>query len=56
MHVLGVGRDEDKLAELRASHRRSARIATLAVDLTHDEAPKQIVDLALSNAGDTSIS
>ncbi|HKP60708.1 MAG TPA: SDR family oxidoreductase [Polyangiales bacterium] len=47
MHVLGVGRDEAKLAELR----QRDRIATLAVDITADPAPKQIVDAALSRFG-----
>jgi NAD(P)-dependent dehydrogenase (short-subunit alcohol dehydrogenase family) len=48
MAVLGTGRDESKLAELRKAIDDPGRIATLAVDLTHDDAPKRIVDLALS--------
>jgi NAD(P)-dependent dehydrogenase (short-subunit alcohol dehydrogenase family) len=44
MHVLGVGRDEGKLAELQKAR---DGIATLAVDITADAAPRQIVDKAL---------
>lgn len=51
MNVLGVGRDETKLAELRKAIDAPDRIATLAVDLTADAAPKQIVDAALSRWG-----
>ena len=51
MAVLGTGRDESKLAELRKAIDDPTRIATLAVDLTHDDAPKRIVDLAVSRWG-----
>jgi NAD(P)-dependent dehydrogenase (short-subunit alcohol dehydrogenase family) len=51
MNVLGVGRDETKLSELKNAVQDPDRIATLAVDLTHTEAPKQIVDAALSRWG-----
>jgi len=51
MAVLGTGRDESKLAELHKAIDDPARVATLAVDLTHDEAPKRIVDLAVSRWG-----
>jgi NAD(P)-dependent dehydrogenase (short-subunit alcohol dehydrogenase family) len=51
MAVLGTGRDESKLAELHKAIDDPGRIATLAVDLTHDDAPKRIVDLALSRWG-----
>jgi NAD(P)-dependent dehydrogenase (short-subunit alcohol dehydrogenase family) len=51
MAVLGTGRDESKLAELHKAIDEPGRIATLAVDLTHDDAPKRIVDLALSRWG-----
>jgi NAD(P)-dependent dehydrogenase (short-subunit alcohol dehydrogenase family) len=51
MAVLGVGRDENKLAELEKAIDDPDRIATLAVDLTHEEAPKRIVDLAVSRWG-----
>jgi NAD(P)-dependent dehydrogenase (short-subunit alcohol dehydrogenase family) len=51
MAVLGTGRDEGKLAELQKAVGDPARIVTLAVDLTHDDAPKRIVDLAVSRWG-----
>jgi NAD(P)-dependent dehydrogenase (short-subunit alcohol dehydrogenase family) len=49
--VLGTGRDEGKLAALQKAIDDPARIVTLAVDLTHDDAPKRIVDLAVSRWG-----
>ena len=51
MHVVATGRDEKKLAELQAAIDDPQRIATVAVDLTADEAPKQIVDQTLSRWG-----
>jgi NAD(P)-dependent dehydrogenase (short-subunit alcohol dehydrogenase family) len=51
MRVLGVGRDEEKLSALRSAANDSANLATLAVDLTHDDAPRQVVELALSRWG-----
>jgi NAD(P)-dependent dehydrogenase (short-subunit alcohol dehydrogenase family) len=51
MAVLGAGRDEGKLAELRKVIGDEDRTATLAIDLTQDEAPKKIVDLAVSRWG-----
>ena len=51
MAVLGTGRDESKLAELQKAIGDPARTVTLAVDLTHDDAPKRIVDLAVSRWG-----
>jgi NAD(P)-dependent dehydrogenase (short-subunit alcohol dehydrogenase family) len=51
MAVLGTGRDEGKLAALQKAIDDPARIVTLAVDLTHDDAPKRIVDLAVSRWG-----
>jgi NAD(P)-dependent dehydrogenase (short-subunit alcohol dehydrogenase family) len=51
MAVLGTGRDENKLAELQKAIDDPDRVATLAVDLTHDDAPKRIVDLAVSRWG-----
>jgi NAD(P)-dependent dehydrogenase (short-subunit alcohol dehydrogenase family) len=51
MAVVGTGRDESKLAELHKAIDDPARIVTLAVDLTHDDAPKRIVDLAVSRWG-----
>ena len=47
MAVLGVGRDEERLADLERAIDDAARVATLAVDLTADDAPKRIVELAL---------
>ncbi|MEY4510002.1 MAG: hypothetical protein RLZZ450_2124 [Pseudomonadota bacterium] len=49
--VLGVGRDEDKLSELKRAITDPTRIETLAVDLTSDEAPKKVVDFALARWG-----
>jgi NAD(P)-dependent dehydrogenase (short-subunit alcohol dehydrogenase family) len=51
MAVLGTGRDESKLAELHKAIDDPARIVTLPVDLTRDDAPKRIVDLAVSRWG-----
>jgi NAD(P)-dependent dehydrogenase (short-subunit alcohol dehydrogenase family) len=44
--VLGTGRDEGRLAALA-----SDRIATVAADLTADDAPRRIVDAALDTWG-----
>ncbi|MHA7664881.1 SDR family NAD(P)-dependent oxidoreductase [Mycolicibacterium sp. HS_4_1] len=49
MAVLGTGRDESRLAELRQS--KPERIATLAVNLTDDDAPSRIVEATLSRWG-----
>ncbi len=49
MAVLGTGRDESRLAELRRSN--PERIATLAVNLTDDDAPSRIVEATLSRWG-----
>jgi NAD(P)-dependent dehydrogenase (short-subunit alcohol dehydrogenase family) len=55
MAVLGVGRDENRLAELAKALEQSTgdpeRAATLAVDLTDDDAPSRIVDLAVTRWG-----
>lgn len=51
MAVLGTGRDQGRLAELAAAVGDPERIATLAVDLTADDAPQQILDAALSRWG-----
>ncbi|MET0387374.1 MAG: SDR family oxidoreductase [Polyangiales bacterium] len=51
MNVLGVGRDEAKLRELHTAIGDPDRIATVAVDVTADDAPKKIVDAALSRWG-----
>jgi NAD(P)-dependent dehydrogenase (short-subunit alcohol dehydrogenase family) len=51
MAVLGVGRDENKLEQLAQAIGVPERVATLAVDLTQDDAPKRVVELALSRWG-----
>ena len=51
MAVLGTGRDAKKLAELQQAVNDPDRLATLAIDLTRDEAPQRIVDLAVSRWG-----
>lgn len=51
MAVLGTGRDEGRLTELEQAIGDPDRIATVAVDLTADEAPQRIVDAALSRWG-----
>jgi NAD(P)-dependent dehydrogenase (short-subunit alcohol dehydrogenase family) len=51
MAVVGAGRDEDRLAELERAIDDPDRVATVAIDLTADDAPKRIVDLAVSRWG-----
>lgn len=51
MAVLGTGRDAKKLASLEKAINDPERTVTLAVDLTQADAPKRIVDLALSRWG-----
>ena len=51
MAVLGTGRDAQKLASLEKVRSDPERLATLAIDLTQDDAPKRIVDLALARWG-----
>ena len=51
MAIVGVGRDEARLAHLATTIADPSRVATLAVDVTDDQAPKRIVDLALSRWG-----
>lgn len=55
MAVLGTGRDETRLGELatalQAAGTDPQRIATVAVDLTEADAPRRIVDAALSRWG-----
>ncbi len=51
MAVLGVGRDEKKLEQLAQAINAPERVATLAVDLTQDDAPKRVVEAALSRWG-----
>ena len=49
--VLGTGRDADRLAELEEAVGDPDRVATLAVDLTADDAPGRIVAAALERWG-----
>ncbi len=51
MAVLATGRDEARLAALAAAVGDSERVATIAVDLTADDGPRRIVDLALQRWG-----
>lgn len=51
MAVLGVGRDADRLADLERAIGDPDRVATLAVDLTADDAPALIVDTAVTRWG-----
>lgn len=55
MAVLGIGRDATRLAEFtRAAIDvgvHSDRLATLAVDLTADDAPQRVVDMAVQRWG-----
>ncbi len=48
MAIVGVGRDAEKLARLEAAIGDPARVATLAIDITADDAPKRMVELAMS--------
>jgi NAD(P)-dependent dehydrogenase (short-subunit alcohol dehydrogenase family) len=49
--VLGTGRDEERLGDLAKTVRDPDLIATLAVDLTADDAPQRIVEAALARWG-----
>lgn len=51
MAVLGTGRDGARLDRLTKTIDAPERVATLALDLTDDDAPKRVVDLALSKWG-----
>ncbi len=57
MAIVGTGRDESRLAGLEQAIRDGDgggdgdRVATLAVDLTDDDAPQRIVDLAVERWG-----
>src|ERR1700761_2994279 len=51
MAVVGTGRDTDRLAELEKAVKDPDRVATIAVDLTDDDAPRRIVDLAVARWG-----
>jgi meso-butanediol dehydrogenase/(S,S)-butanediol dehydrogenase/diacetyl reductase len=51
MAVVGIGRDAGKLAALEREIADPARLATLPIDITADEAPQAIVALALERFG-----
>lgn len=51
MAVVGVGRDEDRLAELAKAVGDDDRVVTIGIDLTSDDAPSRIVDLAVQRWG-----
>jgi NAD(P)-dependent dehydrogenase (short-subunit alcohol dehydrogenase family) len=51
MAVVGTGRDPERLTGLAEAIGDPDRVATLAVDLTEDDAPQRIVDLAVSRWG-----
>lgn len=49
--VVGVGRDTAKLATLEKEIGDPSKVATISVDVTANDAPKQIVDLAIARFG-----
>jgi meso-butanediol dehydrogenase / (S,S)-butanediol dehydrogenase / diacetyl reductase len=51
MAIVGMGRDEAKLATLTETLGDSDRLATLSVDVTADDAPQAIVQRALDRFG-----
>lgn len=51
MAIVGVGRDQGKLANLEKEIDDPTRLATLSVDITADDAPARIVDFALEKFG-----
>jgi NAD(P)-dependent dehydrogenase (short-subunit alcohol dehydrogenase family) len=51
MAVVATGRNEQRLAELAKAIGASDRIATVAVDLTSDDAPSRIVEAAVEHWG-----
>lgn len=51
MAVLGTGRDPERLSALAEAIGDPDRVATLAIDLTADDAPQRITDLAVSRWG-----
>ncbi|HET8709981.1 MAG TPA: SDR family oxidoreductase [Spongiibacteraceae bacterium] len=50
--ILGVGRDQQKLADLEAAIGDSKKVATLSIDVTEEDAPKRIVETALNRFGE----
>ncbi|WP_313336390.1 SDR family oxidoreductase [Sphingobium yanoikuyae] len=51
MAIVGVGRDPAKLVTLESEIGDPAQVATLSIDVTTDDAPAQIVQLALDRFG-----
>lgn len=51
MAILGVGRDPEKLRMMEAAIGQPERVATLSVDLTEQDAPRRVTDLALDRWG-----
>ncbi|WHO39021.1 SDR family oxidoreductase [Sphingobium sp. AP49] len=51
MAIVGVGRDPAKLATLESEIGDPARVATLSIDVTANDAPARIVQLALDRFG-----
>jgi NAD(P)-dependent dehydrogenase (short-subunit alcohol dehydrogenase family) len=51
MNIVGCGRDPGKLADLEAAIGQADRVATLAADVTQDDTPRRLVDLALQRWG-----
>jgi NAD(P)-dependent dehydrogenase (short-subunit alcohol dehydrogenase family) len=51
MAVVGVGRDQQRLDALAAEIGAPERTAVLSVDLTADDAPRKVVDLAVQRFG-----
>ena len=51
MAILATGRNEQRLAELAKALGASDRVATVAVDLTEDDAPQRIVEAAVERWG-----
>lgn len=51
VRVVATGRSADKLEKLKAELSPSMEITTIAVDITAEDAPKRIVDHALSTYG-----
>jgi NAD(P)-dependent dehydrogenase (short-subunit alcohol dehydrogenase family) len=49
--LVGVGRSPDKLESLENAIADPGRVATLAIDITEENAPKRIVDFAVSRWG-----
>lgn len=51
MAIVGVGRDPNKLAALENEINDADRVVTLSIDITKDEAPQRIVEIALQRFG-----